>query len=571
MSGPTLTVSDLIHSEKYRGPNEDFRAAINRIADGMKDSPEHFHALRDILLDMRFLPAGRVQAAVGSLRKVTPINCFVGRAIEDSMDGIMLAATECAQTLRMGGGWGSDFSTIRPKGDLIRSLQSTSSGPISFMDVFNSVCGTVCSAGHRRGAMMGILRVDHPDILDFIHAKRDQSSLTNFNISVAVTDEFMHAVEADAGFDLKFGGRVHSTVRAVDLWAEIMRSTWDWAEPGIIFIDAVNRLNNLRYCETIASTNPCAEQPLPPFGACLLGSFNLVRYIHRDSKGLYFDEDQFKGDIAAVVRGMDNVIDLAVYPLPQQKHEEIQKRRMGLGVTGAANAIEVLGAPYGSPEFLKVLRSILTILRDTAYRTSVRLADEKGRFPLFDAEKYLQGKFIQTLPADIRDGIRQYGIRNSHLTSIAPTGTISITADNISSGIEPVFAHQYDRTLITPDGPKVYQMQDYGLARFGVRGRTALECTVNDHLAVLCAASQMVDSAVSKTCNVGPDVTWDDFKNVYAVAWREGAKSCSTFRADGKRSGVLKAKEDNKQEPIATLNGGACRVDLATGHRTCDA
>lgn len=561
--GPTLAISDQVHQDKYRGDTESFRAAVNRMADGMKDSPEHFYAIREILMDMRFLPAGRVQAAVGSPRRVTPINCFVGRTIDDSMDGIMLAATECANTLRMGGGWGSDFSTLRPRGDLIRSLQSTASGPISFMNVFNAVCGTVCSAGHRRGAMMGILRVDHPDIQEFVAAKTDQTSLTNFNISVAITDEFMAAVEADADFDLRFGGRKYATVKAGDLWSEIMRSTWDWAEPGVVFIDAINRMNNLHYCETIASTNPCAEQPLPPFGACLLGSFNLVRYVYRRSGGLAFDFDQFRADIPQVVRAMDNVIDEAVYPLAQQANEERSKRRMGLGVTGAANAIEALGHPYGSAAFRKCLTEILIALRDGAYMASAELAAEKAPFPLYEKEPYLAGRFIATLPQQVRDLIAKNGIRNSHLTSIAPTGTISITADNISSGIEPVFSYEYDRTMITPEGPRTYKMQDYGLARFGVHGRTALQCSVEEHVDVLCDASNLVDSAVSKTCNVGPDVTWEEFKEVYFRAWRGGAKGCATHRADGKRMGVLTAKP--------ATDGEACRIDPETGVKTCDA
>lgn len=558
--GPTLAVSDQVHSDKYRGEAESFRAAANRIADGMKDSPEHFYALRDILLDMRFLPAGRIQSAVGSPRRVTPINCFVGRTIDDSMDGIMLAATECAQTLRMGGGWGSDFSTIRPRNELIRSLGSTASGPVSFMGIFNAVCATVCSAGHRRGAMMGILRIDHPDILEFVRAKRDSHSLTNFNISVAITDEFMHAVEADTSFDLRYAGKVYASVSATDLWAEIMRSTWDWAEPGVVFIDAINRMNNLHYCEAITSTNPCAEQPLPPFGACLLGSFNLVRYIYRRGGALAFDFAQFKADIPNVVRAMDNVIDDAIYPLPQQRAEEISKRRMGLGVTGAANAIEALGFPYGSQAFVATLTEILTVLRDEAYRASADLAAEKGPFALFD-KRYLDGPFIATLPAEIQEQISKNGIRNSHLTSIAPTGTISITADNVSSGIEPVFSHEYERVLITPHGPTSYTMQDYGLARFGVRGRTALQCSVSDHLDVLCAASKLVDSAVSKTCNIGADVSWEDFHQVYFRAWRGGAKGCATHRDEGKRAGILTVTEPQ---------AAACVIDPVSGVKSCD-
>lgn len=592
--GPSLPVSAHIHASKYRAEGETFRDACTRIAHVMADDEQHFYVVRDVLLGMRFLPAGRVQASAGSTRRVTPYNCFVGRDIEDSMHGIMLAALECADTLRLGGGWGSDFSLLRPSGDIIKSLQSTASGPITFMQIFDATCGTVCSAGHRRGAMMGILRVDHPDILRFIRAKgvpqgvaplwehvegmddgplkqelygalQHTLKLTNFNLSIAVTDEFMHAVEKRLLFDLCFDGRVYNRVPAVDLWNEIMRSTWDWAEPGVIFIDSVNRNNNLYYCETISATNPCAEQPLPPFGVCLLGSFNLVKYLIDDGRD-GFDFRALARDVAAIVPAMDNIIDGAIYPLNDQREQEESKRRMGLGVTGAANAIEAMGHPYGSEKFCAVLNSILESLAHAAYRASMRRAIDKGAFPAFDRDAYLDASFVKGLPDDIRDGIAEHGIRNSHLLSIAPTGTISMTADNISSGIEPVYLHEYDRILIEPDGPKTYRMQDYGLRRFGVRGRSALECSVADHLAVLEIASRHVDSGVSKTINVGPDVSFHDFKSVYFDVWRRGIKMCSTFRPGGKRFGIFANAPAHDSEVL----GQACTIDPETGLKSCD-
>ncbi|MGL5115202.1 MAG: adenosylcobalamin-dependent ribonucleoside-diphosphate reductase, partial [Beijerinckiaceae bacterium] len=455
--GPTLPFSERTHSLKYRNEGESFRESQNRIAAALKEDDEHFHSLRQILLDMRFLAAGRVQAAMGSPRKVTPYNCFVSDTIADSfIDGdgsIMQRATEAAQTMRLGGGIGYDFSTLRPRGSLIKSLNSSSSGVVSFMQIFNAVCGTVSSAGHRRGAQMGVLRVDHPDIEEFVHAKQNTNNLTNFNMSVAITDEFMWCVETGRPFVLKFNGQTYREIDAAALWEAIMRSTWDWAEPGVLFIDQINKMNNLWYCEHIAATNPCGEQPLPPNGACLLGSFNLVKYVFNIEGVFFFDFYRLTQDIPVIVRAMDNVIDRAVYPLPAQRLEATSKRRMGLGVTGMANAIEaVTGQPYGSEGFLTMQSKILSLLRNECYRASAVLAKEKGSFPLFNKEKYLQGGFIKTLPLDVINLISQYGIRNSHLTSIAPCGTISLSADNVSSGIEPVFAYDLSRDVIEETG-----------------------------------------------------------------------------------------------------------------------
>ena len=576
--GPTIGISEEIHQMKYRSKGESFRAAMTRVAGALQDSESHFNEFRDILYDMRFMPAGRVQSAMGAPRRVTPYNCFVSMTIPDSMEGIMLAAQEAAKTMQLGGGIGYDFSTLRPSGALIKGLDSRSSGPLSFMGIFDAVCKTISSAGHRRGAQMGVMRVDHPDIAEFIRVKNNSDTLTQFNLSVGVTDAFMQAVKDDTGFDLVFDGRVYDTINARALWDDILRSTWDWAEPGILFIDRINKKNNLHYCETIAATNPCGEQPLPPNGACLLGSFNLVKYVHEQEDGTRsFDYEKLKHDIPPVVRAMDNVVDRAVYPLPSQEFEARSKRRMGLGVTGVANAIEALGYEYGSDGFLEVLGGIMGVIRDTCYRASVSLSIEKGPFPLY-REDFLESDFAKTLPEDIRALIRDHGIRNSHLLSVAPTGTISLSADNVSSGIEPVFSYGFDRTIQTYDGPRVERVEDYGYRVFGVKGRKADDLPVMDHVKVLNLASQYVDSACSKTCNVGDDVTWAEFKDVYMAAYDGGASGCTTFRASGKRYGILNASSSEDVAPVVedTDNGdyvdegGACYFDPATGLRQCE-
>jgi len=396
-------------------------------------------------------------------------------------------------------------------------------------------------------------------------------------MSVAVTDEFMTAVKNDTDFDLVFEGRVYKTVSATALWDDILRSTWDWAEPGILFIDRINKKNNLHYIETIAATNPCGEQPLPPYGACLLGSVNLTKYIYKTQGKFEFNSDLLTKDLPSIVRAMDNVVDRARFPLPEQELEAKSKRRMGLGVTGVANAIEALGFKYGSDKFIEKFEEIMTIIRDGCYRTSIALAVEKGAFPLYDS-RYLDSEFAKTLPAEIRGLIGTYGIRNSHLLSVAPTGTISLSADNVSSGIEPVFSHFYDRTIQTFDGPRVERIEDYGYREFGVKGETADALSVFDHVRVLNVASKYVDSACSKTCNVGDEISWEDFKRVYMEAYEGGSSGCTTFRASGKRYGILNAatSEDVAEGDLEEENndfieeGGACYYDAATGLRKCE-
>jgi ribonucleoside-diphosphate reductase alpha chain len=906
MQGPTLPISQELHAEKYRGPGESFREAMGRVANALADNPEHYQRFRDVLLGMRFLPAGRVQSAMGSTRSVTPYNCFVSGTIEDSFveghGSIMARAAEAAATMRQGGGIGYDFSALRPRGATIRKLQSHSSGPIAFMDIFDAVCRCVASSGHRRGAQMGCLRVDHPDIEEFIRAKQPSDDLrsvweavqaisdpaerhsavaalqstlrlTGFNTSVLVTNEFMNALKTGAGFDLKWQGQVYKTIDPQALWDMIMRSTWDWAEPGVLFVDTMNNMNNLYYCETLSATNPCVpagtpiltdqgwqaidelvdqqvavwngeewstvtpvitgedqplvkvslsngeslvcttahkftlvsgvsveaselgigdellqgewpvvaggedhdeaytqgffagdgweahksrnktgptisfkrddkrrciprlftrkvselksgyvflylkdeyswsktfvpdctwsirsrldwlaglldsdgtviwshdvnkqrsscslaissvnkvfldrvalmirtlgvssnrnvdlrqkswtrspacyrltiksslvkrlqllglnttrlelsenrprstnqvrlsvtsvecagqadvvycftepkrhmgcfngiltrqcgEQPLPPYGACLLGSFNLVQYMAKTAAGWVLDLHQLLADIGPVVRAMDNVVDRARYPLYEQEKEGKAKRRMGLGVTGLANALEALGMPYGSPEFVGWERNILKRITNECYLVSSDLAAEKGSFPAYQRDLYLQSQFIRGLEPETRDRIRRNGIRNSHLTSIAPTGTISLCADNVSSGIEPVFSYSYDRAMRTAAGDRVETVTDYGVRVFGVQGKRSQDVSVDEHLAVLLAASENCDSAVSKTCNVPSSVSWSEFSQVYMRAWEGGAKGCTTFRIDGKRAGILTSK-DAEEVTTCTIN-----------------
>ena len=876
--GPTLPFSEAIHAEKYRGKGESFKEAMNRVAGALEDNDEHFRAFRDALLDMRFIPGGRIQASIGSTKHTTAYNCFVSGVIEDSFveghGSIMAIAAEAAATMRMGGGIGYDFSTLRPRGDYIRKLASKSSGPVSFMEIYDAICRCVSSSGHRRGAQMAVMSVDHPDIEEFIHSKQppqeariilekltacQQGSpewltwysvlqmvyrLTGFNISIAVTDEFMKAVQAGALFALRFGGRTYREVDAKALWDTIMRSAWDWAEPGVLFIDTIRRMNNLWYCENIIATNPCftgdtlvwtdrgsrrfdelaadgrdvqvltqngegrlvyrtmrnprctqrgarlvrvmldngqvvkctpqhkfflkngqeveaqdlhagdslqsvyrycanqkgylkltngivsimehhvpfegvnglgeelhihhrngikndnrpenlellrssehnsmhmrgdqnplrrfpdrnpmktdpdclrgerngrwrsdisiewmlemreagysfakiaeacgcckytaqkrikeanhrvvsvetleimedvycgtvdethsffiqlgqndgmlvrncGEQPLPPYGACLLGSFNLVQYVkdritrNTMEKIRVFDWEQLKADIPPVVRAMDNVIDKTTYPLYEQEKEAKSKRRMGLGVMGLANALEALDMPYGSQEFIEFEEKLLRTIANECYKASVLLGQEKGTFPLYDPEKYLAGEFIKTLEPETQELIQRYGIRNSHLTSIAPTGTISICADNVSSGIEPVFSYTQKRVLNMLVGRTETDFGDYGYRVFGTRGKRSSEVTVEEHLAVLAVAAHHVDSSVSKTCNVPVDMPWQQFKDLYIRAWELGCKGLTTYQVGGRRAGVIRSMDDD-------VSPSACTVDVKTGRRECE-
>jgi ribonucleoside-diphosphate reductase alpha chain len=506
----------------------------------------------------RFLPAGRILAGAGSGRSITLFNCFVMGAIPDSMDGIFSALREAALTLQQGGGIGYDFSTLRPKGAPVNGVGADASGPVSFMDVWDAMCRTIMSAGARRGAMMATLRVDHPDIEDFIAAKRTPGRLSNFNLSVLVTDAFMAAVKSDGDWELKFGGKVWRTLKARSLWERIMRSTYDYAEPGVIFIDRINEQNNLAYCETISSSNPCGEQPLPPYGACLLGSINLARLVKNPfAPDAAMDLDGLERLTAAAVRMLDNAIDVSRFPLEAQRQEALAKRRIGLGVTGLADALIFCKVRYGSLDSLILIKTWLSTISHAAYRASLALAREKGPFPLFDRDAYLARPHIQALPQDIQSGIAAHGIRNALLTSIAPTGTISLFAGNVSSGIEPVFAFSYDRKVLQPDGSRSQsRVEDYAVrvwrAKFGAETAlpdyfvTAQTLRPADHLAVQAAAQPFIDSAISKTINIPVDLSFEDFGHVYLEAYDSGCKGCTTYRPNDVTGAVLSAFEEPK-------------------------
>lgn len=574
-TGPTLPVSMETHAEKHRQEGETFFQAMERLAIRLGESDRHKLDLFDGLCDQRIIFGGRIQAAIGSRRRVTAFNCYVSDTIRDSLvDGhgsIMQTAFDAAKTLSMGGGIGFDFSTLRPRNAVISGLGSTSSGAVSFMAIFNAVAKTIKSAGHRRAAMMGVLRVDHPDIEEFIRAKRNADYLSDFNISVGITDEFMHAVLSDSSFDLRHGGKVYKTIRAVDLWEQIMQSTWDWAEPGVLFLDTINRMNNLYYCEWLAASNPCGEQPLPPDGACNLGALNLVKYVYRTNEGWFFNWDKFRDDIHVAHRALDRVIDLAIYPHEAQKREAIAKRRVGLGILGLANALELMGLRYGSPEFCALTEKICKMLVHESYWSSVQLAIEKGPFPLFDREKYCKSAFIQTLDPLLQRAIWENGVRNSHNNTCAPTGTGALTADNVSSGCEPPFSLEYDRLIYKSTGEQVTErVTDWLWRVHGIRGKTSQEISVDEHLNVLVAVQKYMDSAVSKTCNCGSGVKYDEFKDVYVQAWKRGAKGCTTFRPDGKRMGILKDAEEKLEINPPPEESGACKWDPVTGIRSCE-
>ena len=503
----------------------------------------------------RFLPAGRILAGAGTDRDVTLFNCFVMGEIPDSISGIFDSLKEAAQTLQQGGGIGYDFSTIRPKGAAVQGVGADASGPLSFMDVWDAMCRTIMSAGSRRGAMMGTMRCDHPDIEAFVDAKSEIGRLTNFNMSVLATDAFMEAVAEGGDWDLTFGGTVYRTVKARALWDRIMASTYDHAEPGVIFIDRINARNNLHYCETIQATNPCGEQPLPPYGACLLGSINLAKLVHNPfTEAAYLDEDALAELVGVAVRMMDNVVDLSRFPLDAQRQEALAKRRIGLGVTGLADAFLMCRVRYGSADSVDLTERWLKAVRDAAYRASIDLASEKGAFPLFDADPYLAGETIQTLPEDIRKDIGRYGIRNALVTSIAPTGTISLVAENVSSGIEPVFSFRAQRKVLAPDGTReTHDVIDYAyrlyLEIFGEETELpdyfvdAQALAPDDHLAIQAAAQRYIDSSISKTINLPEDTSFEAFKDVYTRAYAMGCKGCTTYRPNPVTGSVLSVSE----------------------------
>ncbi|MCR5882406.1 adenosylcobalamin-dependent ribonucleoside-diphosphate reductase [Rhizobacter sp. J219] len=599
---PAQEISDEVLIEKYaKGDERSIAAVCQRVARALAQAEpgaaraqweERFaQALRQ-----GFVPAGRIQSAAGTELSATLINCFVQPVgdsishVDDGHPGIYIALTEAAETMRRGGGVGYDFSRIRPRGAWVGSTQSSASGPVSYMRVFDRSCETVESAGARRGAQMGVLRCDHPDIEEFIHAK-DEGDLKNFNISVGVTDAFMEAVQADTDFALvhraepgpaqkeagahQAGGQwVYRKVRARDLWEQVMRSTYDHAEPGVLFLDRINADNNLWYCETIASTNPCAEQPLPPYGCCCLGSIDLTRFvIDPFEPTARFDDEGFAKLCKVSVRMLDNVLDVTVWPLPQQHEEARNKRRVGLGFTGLGDALIMLNQRYDTPEARATARRISELMRDAAYDASVDLAQERGAFPLFNADLFLRkGNFASRLPQRLRERIRQHGLRNSHLLSIAPTGTISLAfADNASNGIEPPFSWSYTRKKRMPDGSfKEYAVEDHAWRLYRhLKGRdapltpafvTALEMSAQDHAAMVAAVAPCIDTAISKTVNVPADYPYADFQNLYMQAWQSSLKGLATYRPNAVLGSVLST---TPQAPaVMTLNDANQRLAL---------
>ncbi len=549
----------------------------------------------DLLADFRFLPGGRILAGAGTDYDVTLFNCFVMGRIDDSMEGIFDALKEGALTMQQGGGVGYDFSTLRPAGTPAWRVGGVASGPISFMRIWDSMCETLLSTAARRGAMMATLRCDHPDIEAFVDAKHRPGELRNFNLSVLISDAFMQAVEEDAGWKLVFpvealGGDAHRAGRelvqchwpgfegrvpclvlrelpARDLWEQIMRANWDQAEPGVLFVDRINQLNNLGYREQISATNPCGEIPLPPYGACNLGSINLTRFV-RDGFGsnATLDLDAIGETAKVATRLLDNVIELSRFPLPMQAEQARGNRRIGLGVTGLADALIMLGLHYGSDRARQLAAETMATICHSAYGASIELATEKGSFPFFDADGFLRRPFVQGLPHGIRQGIAANGLRNSHLTAIAPTGTISLLANNVSSGIEPVFDFEYRRRVRGADGSMAwYELTDYSLRlwRSLFAGQTphgafvdAHQLTPEQHLAMQAAIQPFVDNAISKTINIPRDYDFSAFRSVYARAYQLGLKGCTTFRPNPVTGAVLDAGE-----PDVNTASHCCDVD----------
>lgn len=563
---------DILHD---RDVSDTWRRVARALAEVEEQPAPWEEAFYRILDGFRFLPGGRILAGAGTARAVTLFNCFVMGTIEDSMDGIFDALKQGALTMQQGGGVGYDFSTLRPAGSLADSSATIASGPVSFMDVWDSMCATVLSTGARRGAMMATLRCDHPDIEQFIEAKRQPGRLRRFNLSVLVSDAFMRAVQEDEAWPLVFPAaglkgegptvlrpwsgyaepvpcRVLRTVPARALWDRIMRSNYEYAEPGVLFVDRINALNNLWYRERINATNPCGEIPLPPYGACDLGSINLARFVERPfTREARLDEEAIAATVRTAVRLMDNVIDVSRFPLEAQAVQARGARRIGLGITGLADALIMLGLRYDEAGGRSRAADLMRLICHTAYRASIALAQEKGTFPFFEREAFLDGPFIRSLPADIRDGIARHGLRNSHLIAIAPTGTISLFANNVSSGLEPVFDLSYTRRLVERDGTyNEHEVQDHAYALWrDIHGEaplpdvfvTAQRIAPEHHLAMQAALQPFVDNSISKTINVPADYHFEAFRHLYRSAYEQGLKGCTTFRPNPITGAILTA------------------------------
>ena len=580
------TISIDVLQEKYLKPGEhtaqDLYLRVARALASVEspDSQAQFEALFLANLENGAIGAGRIMSAAGAGTDATLINCFVqpvGDCIqgvdEHGYPGIYEALREAAETMRRGGGVGYDFSRIRPRGAQVKGTASIASGPCSYINVFDQSCATVESAGARRGAQMGVLRIDHPDVLEFIGAKRTPGRWNNFNVSVAVPDAFMQALSKQADWQLvhpaKPGGDriaqgawrrddglwVYATLPAQDLWDHVMRSAYDFAEPGILFLDTIARDNNLSAIETISATNPCGEQPLPPYGCCDLGPIILPRFVHKPfgvGGPAAFDFSAFESAVQLQVRALDNVLELTYWPLAQQQTEAAAKRRIGVGFTGLGNTLTMLGLRYDSEDGRAMAALIARHMRDAAYAASVALARERGPFPLFDPETYFaEGNFASRLPAALQEAIATYGIRNSHLLSIAPTGTVSLAfADNASNGIEPAFSWMYRRKKRLADGStQDYAVEDHAWRVFKHLGGdvnalpdyfvSALEMSAQDHIAMMQAVQPYIDTAISKTVNVPVDYPFAQFSDLYRQAWQAGLKGLASYRPNPILGSVL--------------------------------
>ena len=566
-------LAEEIWTAKYRFRSDDgdgdgdFSATVARVsaaiaeAEPAEQREQWRERFADALADFRFIPAGRILAGAGTDRSVTLFNCFVMGTVPDSLEGIFSHLREAAMTMQQGGGVGMDFSTVRPSGSPVKGVGADASGPLTFMDCWDSMCRTVLSAGQRRGAMMGCMRIDHPDIEAFIDAKRDPTRFRNFNLSVLVTDEFMKALSAGADWPLIFGDKTYRTVPATELWHRLMKSTYDTAEPGVIFVDRVNEQNNLAYCERISASNPCGEQMLPPYGACLLGSINLAALVERPfEQDAAINEAELAGLTQTAVRMLDNVIDISRYPLPQQETEAKVKRRIGLGITGLADALLFCGTAYGSGPAVELTQRWLEIIKREAYRASAELAAEKGVFPAYDP-CILDRPNLVGLDEETRTLIAEYGLRNGCLTSIAPTGTTSLLAGNVSSGVEPVFAYSYHRKIRNPDGStREEAVEDYALQAWKrLKGEdapppretfvSAQTLTPSDHLTMQAAAQALIDSSISKTVNCPEDIGFDAFADIYVEGYHLGCKGLTTYRPNAVTGSVLSTSKGQPEPP----------------------
>ena len=565
-----MELSRHIWETRYRAAGEtDIHASWRRVAQAIAQAEgqdrdawaERFVGLLD---HFRFLPGGRILAGAGSGHRVTLFNCFVMGAIEDDLEHIFEALKEGALTMQHGGGVGYDFSTLRPAGTVAQATGSIASGPVSFMHIWDAMCATMLSTGARRGAMMATLRCDHPDIETFVDAKRDPAVLRHFNLSVQVSDAFMAAVAGDRDWPLAFPGLAPGrTLKARDLWQRILRAAYDTAEPGVLFIDQINRDNTLHDREILTATNPCGEIPLPPYGACDLGSLNLAAFVTAPyATGARLDLDALAAAATLAVRFLDNVIEVSRYPLPAQAAQARRTRRIGLGITGLADALVLLGLRYDSEAARMLAAQAMQILRDAAYRASIDLARAKGPFPDLDRAAFLASGFAVRLPPDIRDAIAAHGIRNSHLLAIAPAGTISLLANNCSSGIEPIFAAEAERRVLEADGAyRTHRVVDHALRLWQQQGRSGMPPALIEarqidplaHLHMQAALQPFVDNAISKTINVAADMPFERFQDLYRQAFELGLKGCTVFRPNSVTGAILSQPAAGERVPCCGI------------------